>query len=267
MGPRVPGTDAHDRLVRLLEGRLRACTREAMVQGFAVAFRGASLHCSNVMGVFRARAGEGGKAPLLLCTRYDTRMRADRERDPDRRECPIPGANDGGSGTAVFLHMLPRLARESLARDVALAFLDAEDLGNMDGKEFALGSAWLADHPCAGFSPAEVVALDMVGGKGMIFDIDAPTIDHEPSRKLAAKLFRIGGAKGWEPFVRDKPHRLKYIISDHAPFQRKGIAACILIDIDYPQWHTQEDLPEAMSAASLGITEEALWLFLSQPPG
>jgi len=107
----------------------------------------------------------------------------------------------------------------------------------------------------------------MVGGEGMIFDIDASSLDHEPSRRLATRLFRIGGAKGWEPFVGDKPQRVKYIISDHAPFQRKGIAACILIDIDYPQWHTQEDLPEAMSAASLGITEEALWLFLLQPPG
>ncbi len=47
------------------------------------------------------------------------------------------------------------------------------------------------------------------------------------------------------------------------PWLRQGIASCILIDIDYPQWHTQADLPSAMSEESLGIIEEALWLSLS----
>ena len=60
---------------------------------------------------------------------------------------------------------------------------------------------------------------------------------------------------------------MKYIVSDHYPFVRSGVASCILIDIDYPQWHTQDDLPGALSPESLGITEEALKLFLSPPPG
>jgi len=41
------------------------------------------------------------------------------------------------------------------------------------------------------------------------------------------------------------------------------VASCILMDIDYPQWHTQADTPDAMSAESLGIIEEALRLFLT----
>jgi len=261
LGPRVPGTGPHDTLARILTERLRDQAAEVTVQEFPVQFRGAVLACRNVVGVFRA-AEHHGSPPLLLGTHYDTRIRADREPNPGRREQPIPGANDGGSGTAVLLHMLGRLSRENLTRDVAVAFLDAEDLGNIDGKEFALGAEWLARHPLETFTPGESVILDMVGGKDMVFDIDAHVLDHAASRRLTTEIFRIGMAQGWDPFVRDKKDRLKYIVSDHSPFARQGVPACILIDIDYPQWHTQADLPDAMSAVSLGVTEEALWLFL-----
>ncbi len=196
-------------------------------------FRGSILACRNVIGVFRA-AGTAAGPSVLLGTHYDTRIRADRERDASRRETPIPGANDGGSGTAVFLHMLPRLERRELSGDVAVAFLDAEDLGNIAGKEFALGAEWLAGHPLKDFVPAEVVALDMVGGADMVLDIDAHILGHQPSRRLTTEIFRIGTERGWEPFVRDKKDRLKYIVSDHTPFIRRGTPACILIDIDYP---------------------------------
>jgi Zn-dependent M28 family amino/carboxypeptidase len=202
-----------------------------------------------------------------LGSHYDTRVRADRDPDPGRREAPIPGANDGGSGTAVLQHMLPRLAAAVLDRDVAVAFFDAEDMGNIDGRDFALGSSYLAEHPVGGFFPAEAVVLDMVGGAGMVLDIDAHILDCPASRRLTTAVFRAGIARGWPPFAGDKPHRVKYIISDHSPFQARGIGACILIDIDYPQWHTHADLPDSMSAESLGIIEEALWQILVPRPG
>lgn len=268
LGPRAPGTGPHDQLARRLELRLRENGAEVTVQEFAVTFREITLQCANIVGVFRARAHlSGGGSPVLAGTHYDTRVRADREADPARRECPIPGANDGGSGTAVLLHMLPWLSRAELTRDVGIAFFDAEDLGNIDGKDFSLGAEWCAAHPVAGFAPVEMVALDMVGGRDMILDIDAYSMEHHASLKLTREIFRLGFAQGWEPFTRDKPERVKYIVSDHCPFVRRGTASCILIDIDYPQWHTQDDLPGALSADSLGITEADLQLFLSRPPG
>jgi acetylornithine deacetylase/succinyl-diaminopimelate desuccinylase-like protein len=128
LGPRVPGTPTHDRLAGTLEEALRAAGAAVTIQEFSVRFRGAALSCRNVVGVFRAtRAAAQALSPVLLGTHYDTRIRADREADPSLREKPIPGANDGGSGTAVLLDMLPRLASGSRPRDVGVAFLDAED--------------------------------------------------------------------------------------------------------------------------------------------
>jgi len=39
------------------------------------------------------------------------------------------------------------------------------------------------------------------------------------------------------------------------------LPTCVLIDIDYPEWHTQRDLPEAMSGESLAMMEDLLIAF------
>lgn len=268
LGPRVPGTGPHDALARRLGEALEAAGAELHVQRFPVRFRGGTLACRNIVGIFRAAGHRPApRPPLLIGTHYDTRIRADRDPDPARREEAIPGANDGGSGTAIFLHMLPRLAAVDFDRDLAVAFLDAEDLGNIDGKDFALGAAYLAANPVPEFSPAEAVILDMVGGADMILDIEAGALRHEPSLRLMTSLFRPGIARGMRPFAGEKAHRVKEIISDQTPFAARGAAACLLIDIDYPQWHTHADLPEAMSGESLAAIEEALWPLLLPLPG
>lgn len=263
LGPRVPGSEAHDSLGRLLAERLELRAGRVHRQEFTVHFQGRGLCCANLIGVFPAR-NPSIAGPLLLGTHYDTRPRADREPDPLKRELPIPGANDGGSGTAVLLHLLDWIAEGSFSRDILVAFLDAEDLGDIDGKPFSMGAERLAADPLPGLTPEQALILDMVGGTEMIFDIDAHCLAHAPSRRWTGEVFGLGASRGLRPFVADKPDKVKAIVSDHYPFLRRGIASCILIDIDYPQWHTQADGVEAMSAGSLAISEEAVSLCLSR---
>ena len=212
LGTRVPGSAAHDRLADALADRLAAAGAEVHVQPFTARFHGTPAACRNVVGVFRC--GRPGAPLALLGTHYDTRPIADREPDPALRRKPIPGANDAGSGTAVLLHLLPWL-REAcddgvLQRDVAAAFVDAEDLGDIDGNPFSLGAEHLAAHPPAGVGrPDEVVALDMVGGRDMVLDIDAHVFRHPPSRRLAADLFSLGASLDLPPFTREKPRRVQ----------------------------------------------------------
>jgi glutaminyl-peptide cyclotransferase len=268
MGPRVPGSPAHDRLADELASRLGGAGAEVHVQPFAARFHGRAVACRNVVGVFRC--GRPAVPLALLGTHFDTRPIADREPDPRLRDEPIPGANDGGSGTAVFLHLLEWLRRAGagggLGCDVAVAFLDAEDLGDIDGNPFSLGAEHLAVDPPEGMGhPEEVVVLDMVGGRDMVLDVDAHAFHHAPSRRLTADLFALGTSRGLAPFARDKPGRVKYVVSDQWPFLRRGVPSCLLIDLDYPQWHTQADLPDAMSGASMAAIEAALKPWLSRP--
>jgi glutaminyl-peptide cyclotransferase len=268
LGTRVPGSAAHDRLADALGERLAGAGAEVHVQPFTARFLGTTAACRNVVGVFRC--GRSGAPLALLGTHYDTRPIADRESDPALRDTPIPGANDAGSGTAVFLHLLPWLRAACddgvLERDVAVAFVDAEDLGDIDGNPFSLGAEHLAAEPPVGIGrPAEVVVLDMVGGRDMVLDIDAHVFRHPRSRRLTADLFTLGASLDLPPFTREKPQRLKYIVSDHWPFLRRGVPSCLLIDLDYPEWHTRADLPEAMSGASLAAIEAVLQPWLSRP--
>ena len=266
LGPRVPGSAAHDRLAAELAARLAAAGAEVLEQPFEARYHGRTVPCRNVVGVFRC---EAHAAPMILLgTHYDTRPIADREPDLSLRGVPIPGANDGGSGTAILLHLLDWLrgAAGVLGRDVAVAFFDAEDLGDIDGNPFSLGAELLAADPPAGIGrPDEVIALDMVGGRDMVLDVDAHVFLHQPSLALARGVFRLGTSLDLAPFVREKPERVKYIISDQWPFLRREVPACLLIDLDYPEWHTQADLPAAMSGDSLAAIEAALKPWLSRP--
>ncbi len=96
-----------------------------------------------------------------------------------------------------FSTCLPWLRQASLPRDVIVAFFDAEDLGNIDGKEFSLGARHCAANPPWGQTPAEVVVLDMVGGADMVLDIDAHILRYPASRDLTTRIFQIGMMHGW----------------------------------------------------------------------
>lgn len=272
LGPRVPGSRAHGQLCAQLGEQLERYAARVVRQRFPVALPGGTVECTNLAGVFPA-SGErrGGAAGLLIGTHYDTRLRADRESDPDRRDRPIPGANDGGSGTAVLLQLLPFLAQTPHEREVTVVFFDAEDVGDISGNPFSLGAQRFVEGAPVEL-PVEAVILDMVGGRALSLDVDAHILHHPPSLGLTYRLFSLGqalelpafgpGAPWGRALPRDK---LRYIISDQYPFMVAGIAACLLIDLDYPQWHTQEDLPAAMAPESLATIAAVLRRFLLQP--
>jgi Zn-dependent M28 family amino/carboxypeptidase len=45
---------------------------------------------------------------------------------------------------------------------------------------------------------------------------------------------------------------------DHAPFMRLGVPATLLIDFDFPPWHTAEDTLDKVSARSLEIVGQVI---------
>jgi hypothetical protein len=313
LGPRAPGLPGHEALRTQLRQRLEQWADEVCVQEFTVYLPAGAARCANLAGVFRGgrshpkvprspqgaaggwrraaapKEGQsGGRLPsgspqaggLLLGSHFDTRLRADREPDPRLRERPIPGANDGGSGTAVLLDMLPDLAAASragtLARDVTVVFFDAEDIGEIAGYSFSYGARrFVAQLPVR--RPAEVIVLDMVGGRNLLLDLDAHALHHEASWALTGRLFGLGAQLAGGAFAvlsqggrsaagareGELRSKLRYIISDQIPFVQEGIAACLLIDLDYPQWHTQADLPEAMDPRALSTISEVLRRYVS----
>jgi glutaminyl-peptide cyclotransferase len=273
LGPRYPGSAAHRTLAAELAERLAGSASQVDVQRFRVHLPAGTAECANLTGVFRPPpSGLAGPClapppPLLLGTHFDTRLTADREADPRRRSLPIAGANDGGSGTAILLSLLPELARLArdggLEREVRVVFFDAEDVGGLRGLPYSVGARLYTRQPPFA-PPGEVLILDMVGGSGLALDVDAHALEHPPSLGLTRRVFGCGRELDGAVF---RGAKLKHVICDHYPFLKRGIATCLLIDLDYPEWHTQADLPSAMSERSLATIAAAVRRFLRAPAG
>ncbi len=198
--------------------------------------------------------GKVGRGPVVIIgAHYDTRPVADRDPNPENRDKPILGANDGGSGVAVLLELGRVLDRELLDQQVWLAFFDAEDRGRLDGWPFLVGSREMAQNLVS--RPQAVVVVDMVG------DADQ-NIYYEgfSDPEISVELWTIAADLGYSDTIIAQP---KYtIIDDHVPFLEQGIPSVDMIDIDYPYWHTLEDTADKVSPTSLERVGRTLEVWL-----
>jgi len=259
LGIRAPGTEGHEAVLDLFEGELRA-------RGFTPTRQRWEVDCSPAPGgrarltnlLCRVPGREAGPV-TLISSHYDSRWIADNDPDPARVGQPIPGANDGGSGTAVMLELARLWEHAPPASDVILGFMDGEDLGDIDEHPFAVGSRKLAAEP-EGFEPDRVIALDMVGGADMCLNLEVNSLlANRAGAGIFFDLFVLGRSMELAPFFDGAPHS---VYSDHGPWLEAGVPAVLLIDIEYPQWHTHQDLPGHCSAASLEAVGRVLNRYL-----
>lgn len=252
LGPRIPGSTAHDLIVEWIKDRL-------VEFGWSVEIQDAMAGEIEVRNIL-ARSGTGELVPnsyVLLGAHYDSRIFADRDPDPENHRMPVPGANDGASGVAVLLE-LARTIPLSEREHVQLAFFDAEDNGGIPGWDWILGStASVADLDTR---PGCAVIVDMVGDSDLnIFR----ELNSDP--ELTDGIWKIASELGYgDKFLNTTKYR---ILDDHIPFLNAGIRAVDIIDFDYPYWHTLEDTPDKVSSESLQAVGETLleWLNSTSP--
>ena len=105
-GPRVPGTQGHGEQLAWMLARLDSVAPLVRADTFThVTTRADTLTLVNVMARFQPEATRR----VLLLAHWDTRPTSDQESDSALVNVPVPGANDGGSGTAVLLALAPVL--------------------------------------------------------------------------------------------------------------------------------------------------------------
>lgn len=186
-------------------------------------------------------AKKGSGPVLIIGAHYDGRRRSDKDPDPAKRDLPMPGANDGGSGTVILLELARHIDAEQLGREVWLTFFDAEDNGGLDGWEYAVGSAYMAEN--LDVRPEAMVLLDLVGDA----DLQLP-YEQTSTFELSESIWTTAAELGYDQFV---PETKYAIIDDHTAFLNAGIPAVDIIDFDYPHWDTSNDTIDKVSAQSL----------------
>lgn len=251
-GPRVPGTEAHARQLAWMIARLDSLAPDVQADTFAHrTTAGEELTLTNVLARFRPEESRR----ILLLAHWDTRPRADAEEDPARQALPIPGANDGASGTAVLLHLAELLAEQPPPLGVDLLLVDGEDYGpGLD--DMLLGARRYAERHADAKergepTPLYGVLLDLVGEDGGVFPVEGFSAQFALPvvRKLRAAAERLGLAGTF-------PDRVGPSVGDdHVPLIEAGLRTANVIDIEYGPgnvwWHTLEDTPDKVSAVTL----------------
>lgn len=245
-GPRVPNTPGHQAVGDWLERELRARADTVVVQAFThVTAAGDTLRLRN----FFARFRPAETTRVLFVTHWDTRPRADQDPVPANRERPVPGANDGASGTAVLLGVADQLKRVPPGIGVDLLFTDGEDYGDFggDAADVLLGAKYFARNMPPGYSPLYGVLFDMVGDSDQVFLREQYSMDAAP--EVVERVWRTARDLGLRRQFPDRD--TGYITDDHVPLIQAGIRTIDIIDMTYLPWHTTADTPDKLSAQSL----------------
>jgi glutaminyl-peptide cyclotransferase len=252
-GPRQPGSPGHEACKWWLIGELGRCCDELTTDAFDyVSPDGAySFRLTNIVGVINP----GAPRRVMLGAHWDTRIFADEDPDPARRTEPVPGANDGASGTAVLLE-LARVFHED-PPDVGIIFVlfDGEDQGRIGGMEFCLGSDHLARQGSLRYACGVVV--DMIGDADLTVMHEGNSVLDAP--ELTRRLWDTAAGLGEGAFIAGLGHTLN---DDHRPFLERGLPTVLVIDFDYDVWHTVHDTPEHCSPESLGAVGRVLEAFI-----
>lgn len=246
-GPRIPGTPAHERAGDWIFTQLRATADTVLVQRIThVTRRGDTLRLRNFLARFRPAAAER----VLFLAHWDTRPHADQSANLAQQRLPVPGANDGASGTAVLLGVADALKAKAPHLGVDLLFVDGEDYGDFaDTNDVLIGSRYFAAHQPAGYQPLFAVLFDMVGDKDQDFYYEGNSQAFAP--EVVDRVWRTAADLGYgRVFLPGVKHTLT---DDHVALQHAGIHAIDVVDFDYPYWHTTEDTIDKVSAASLQV--------------
>ena len=257
-GPRVPGMEGHARQLAWMVEQLSELADTVFLDEFEHVTRdGDSLSLTNVI----ARFGLDSDRRLLLLTHWDTRPKADQSRDDEDREKPVPGANDGASGTAVLLELARMFAEQAPPGGVDLLFSDGEDYGPTTADMF-LGAAHYATGRGSDNPPDFAVLLDLVGDADPRFPVEAYSLEAAP--QLVQRVWGIAADLGYRRyFPLDETAR---VVDDHLKLNDAGIPTIDVIDFDYGSrnglWHTPDDTPENTSAQTLFMVGDVVAEFV-----
>jgi len=242
-GPRIPGSASSASMIDFVK-------KEMEFSGWIVENQNFIFDQENLTNVIAKSSNNPPK--IIIGTHYDTRALSDNELSQSLKQTPVAGANDGASGTAVLLELGRTLSREEL--DIWLVFFDAEDQGNLGNWEWSIGAQYFVDQ--LNFQPEYVIIIDMIGDTNLeIYK------ENNSTASLVDTIWFEAEKLGYQSyFIQDYKYS---IIDDHLPFINKGIPTCLIIDLDYPYWHTTNDKLDKVSCQSLEIVGDVLTSWLS----
>lgn len=239
IGPRPAGSAASARARAYITSELKRAGIETRVRAFEAATPDGRLTMANVIAVLSGRRPD----VIMLAGHYDTKL---------FRDFRFVGANDGGSSAGLLIELARRLAAVPHDFTYWVVWLDGEEARvSWTSTDSLYGSRRLAEDLTRERSlPRAMVLVDMIGDRDLDIRREAYSTAWLTD-VIWASAARLGHGRH---FLQDT----LAVEDDHVPFLRVGVPAVLLIDFDYPPWHTAGDALDKISAASLAVVGETL---------
>jgi glutaminyl-peptide cyclotransferase len=262
-GPRIPGSPGHLATGDWIVAQLRPLADTVIEQRFThTTADGSSLPMRNIFAQFNPSATKR----ILYVTHWDTRPISEKGADAAEQAQPVPGANDGASGTAMLLVLAEALKALPPSVGVDLLFTDGEDYGSFDTMtDVLIGARYYAEHilPDSAYRPMFGVLWDMIGHRNLRLPQEAFSAKAAPevNQLVWDAAARLGHSDVFVPQV-------KYQIQDdHVPLIEKGFRIVDVIDLDFPWHHTPFDTIDKVSARSLEVVGQVALLLIREAGG
>ena len=254
-GPRIPGTEGARKTGDWIVQKMRPLADTVIEQRWThVTAKGDTLPLRNILARFRPKE----KNRILYLTHWDTRPVADNSPILGDQTKPMPGANDGASGPALFIALAEVLKKTPPQYGVDLLFVDGEDYGDFSkDTDVLMGSKYFADHlPDPDYRPLFGVLFDMIGDAQLNILQEAYSIEAAP--EVVSRVWSTADDLGYSKYFLQETEGA--ITDDHVPLIKKGLRVIDVIDIDYVEQqgpknyhHTIYDTIDKVSAKSLQI--------------
>ena len=264
-GHRLPGTETHKQTAEWLVNQFKEYGANVIEQDFtAKVYWGDELPSKNIM----AQINPTAKKRILFAAHWDSRFAADK--DDEREDQPIDGADDGASGVGVLLEIARVLQANPIASEdlgIDLLLFDAEDQGkDGDGTEdtsltWCLGSQYWGENIVpAGYSAKYGILLDMVGAKNAKFGLEGYSMRFNPG--LMQKVWRLAQGMGYTNYFVNED--LGAVTDDHV-FVNEYAKIPMIDVINKPTrtsfgtyHHTHDDNMDIISKKSLRIVGQVM---------
>ena len=240
IGPRVAGSPGGVRARDYIVGELKKLPgAQVQVKAFEADTPHGRLKMANVVAVLPGRRPD----VIMLAGHYDTKL---------FKEFRFVGANDGGSSAALLLELARRLAGAPRDYTYWLVWFDGEEAREQWTERDSLyGSRRLAAELARDKRlPRAMILVDMIGDRDLSIRRETHSAGWLTEIVWDAAA-RLGHGRH---FLRDTLP----VEDDHVPFLTLGVPATLLIDFDYPPWHTADDTLDKISAQSLSVVGEVL---------
>ncbi len=177
-GPRNPGSKGHMAVLNYIQSELSKYTDYVILQQFSYqGYGNKNLQLTNII----AKINPQKKHRIIICAHWDTRPRAEEDKDVNLQNKPILGANDGASGVGILLELAKLLKNNKITYGIDLILFDGEDYGKPDDLEnYSLGAKYFAANLPQDYQPVFAILLDMVGDKNANFPLEGNSSLYAP---------------------------------------------------------------------------------------